>query len=55
MTPGAERVWESPQPLSDLAIWADWDLFAGMIESLRLHLFQQGAIPVPICLRRTTR
>ena len=46
MTPGAQRVWESPERLSDLAIWADWDLFGGMIESLRLHLFQHGTIPI---------
>lgn len=44
--PGAQRVWESQEPLSDLVLWADWDLFGGMIESLRLQGFQHGTVPI---------
>jgi len=43
--PGAARVWESQESLSDLTLWADWDWFASMIASLRLYLFEHGTVP----------
>jgi hypothetical protein len=39
------RAWTAREDLGELTLWYDWDPVAAMIASLRIYLFEHGAIP----------
>lgn len=38
--------WTAEEPLSELTMFDDWDSMASMVETLRIHLYDYGTIPV---------
>ncbi len=39
------RPWTAEESLADLSLHHDWDYMASMISSLRIYLFEHGAVP----------